>query len=46
MNALAPCSHLEKKAHISHKEFVNLNWLPIKNTPKAFDNFKNKEKIA
>ena len=46
MDALGPCSHLGKKAHISHKQFVSLNWLPIKDTLKAFDDFKNKEKIA
>ena len=37
---------LEKMAHISHKEFFSLNWVPIKDTLKTFDDFKNKVNVV
>lgn len=46
MNTLLPCSHLEKMAHISHKEIFSLNWVPIKDTLKVFEGFKSNVKIV
>ena len=46
MNTLLLCSHLEKMAHISHKEIFSLNRVPIKDTLKVFEGFKSKVKIV